>query len=63
MPNLLPPEERLQLFVFKDFPSARATEWLFNFASVWHITRQKEFFGAIPHAFSRLEADRDHDRT
>jgi hypothetical protein len=52
----------LDLFVFKDFRRSLGRERLFNFASVRHITRQREFFGAIPRAFIHLEADRDHDR-
>jgi len=53
----------LQLFVFKDFRYCLRQEWLFNFASVWDITPQQEFFDAIPHGITHLEADRDHDRT
>jgi hypothetical protein len=63
MPNLFPREELQQSFVFKDFPSIRAMGRLFNFASVRHMTRRPEFFGAIPRTFRRLEADRDHDGT
>jgi hypothetical protein len=48
---------------FQGFPPLWQKERLFDFTSVRHITRQQEFFGAILHALSQLEADRDHDRT
>jgi hypothetical protein len=52
----------LHLFVFKDFHRSVRQERLFNFASLRHITRQQEFFGAMSRAFSHLEADRNHLR-
>jgi hypothetical protein len=48
---------------FQGVPLLCEKERLFDFASVRHITRRQEFFGAILHAFSHLEADLDHDRT
>jgi hypothetical protein len=48
---------------FQGFPLLRKKKRVFDFASVRHITRQREFFGAILRGFSHLGADRDHDWT
>jgi hypothetical protein len=53
----------IAIVCFQGFPLLRERKRLFDFASVRHMTRQQEFFGAIPRGFSHLEADRDHDWT